>query len=113
MSEIVFSNSILICCWHSVKFFVEHTNQAFPLFYFFKTKFMQRMIGLSLFLAITIFAVSSCSKDPLNNMTEEESRIYITNHDSTVNFSSYKTYSIVDSVALVDNNRLAGKEATS
>jgi hypothetical protein len=32
MSEIVFSNSILICCWHSVKFFFEHTNQAFPLF---------------------------------------------------------------------------------
>ena len=74
---------------------------------------MQRMIGLLLLLFITIFAVSSCTKDPLSNMTEEESRIYITNHDSTTNFSLYKTYSIVDSVALVDNNRLAGKEATS
>ena len=74
---------------------------------------MQRMIGLSLLLFVTIFAVSSCAKDPLNSITEDESRIYITNHDSTANFSLYKTYSIVDSVALVDNNRLAGKEATS
>jgi hypothetical protein len=46
-------------------------------------------------------------------MTEEESRIYITNHDSTVNFGSYKTYSIVDSVSLIDNGRFAGREATS
>jgi hypothetical protein len=74
---------------------------------------MQRMIGLSLLLFVTIFAVSSCAKDPLSNMTEDESRIYITNRDSTVNFNLYKTYSIVDSVALIDNNRLAGTEATS
>ena len=74
---------------------------------------MQRMIGLSLLLFVTIFAVSSCAKDPLSNMTEEESRIYITNRDSTASFNLYKTYSIVDSVALIDNNRLTGKEATS
>jgi hypothetical protein len=46
-------------------------------------------------------------------MSEEESRIYITNHDSTANFNSYKTYSISDSVGLIDNNRFAGREATS
>ncbi len=74
---------------------------------------MQRMIGLALLTVTTIAALSSCTKDPLKNMTEDESRIYITNHDSTANFNSYKTYSIVDSVSLVDNNRLAGKEATS
>ena len=74
---------------------------------------MQRMIGLSLLLFISIFTVSSCSKDPLKNMSEDESRIYITNHDSTAKFSTYKTYSIVDSVALIDNNRFAGREASS
>lgn len=74
---------------------------------------MQRLIGSVLLSLATIVAVSSCKKDPLNNMTEEESRIYITNHDSTANFSSYKTYSISDSVALIDNNRFAGREATS
>ncbi len=73
---------------------------------------MQRTIRLML-LMVFIAALSSCTKDPLDNMTEEESRIYITNRDSTANFSSYKTYSIADSVTLIDNNRFAGREATS
>ena len=74
---------------------------------------MQRLIGLALLSLKTIFTVSSCKKDPLKNMSEDESRIYITNHDSSVNFNSYKTYSIADSVTLIDNNRVAGREATS
>ena len=68
---------------------------------------MQRTIRLMLLSIITIAALSSCTKDPLDNMTEEESRIYITNRDSTVSFSSYKTYSIADSVTLIDNNMFA------
>lgn len=56
--------------------------------------------------------VSSCTKDPINNLTAEESRIYITNRDSSANFSSYKTYSIADSVAVIDNNSFAGEKAT-
>lgn len=46
-----------------------------------------------------------CSKQPLDNISAEESRIYITDHDSTVNFTNYKTYSISDSVAVIDNNK--------
>lgn len=74
---------------------------------------MQRMIGRTLLTVATIAMLSSCTKDPLKNMSEDESRIYITNHDSTANFNSYKTYSIVDSVSLIDNTRFAGREATS
>ena len=48
-----------------------------------------------------------CSKQPLDNISAEESRIYITDHDSTVNFTNYKTYSISDSVAVIDNNKSA------
>lgn len=44
-----------------------------------------------------------CAKQPLDNLTADESRIYITDHDSTVNFSNYKTYSISDSVAVITN----------
>jgi hypothetical protein len=80
---------------------------------FHKTKYMQRMIVLPLILFVAIVTVSSCAKDALNNMSEEESRIYITNQDSTANFGVYKTYSIVDSVALIANNQFSGKEATS
>jgi hypothetical protein len=46
-----------------------------------------------------------CAKQPMDNISAEESRIYITDHDSTVNFSNYKTYSISDSVAVIDNNK--------
>ncbi len=68
-----------------------------------------RPIAAFMMLAIVLVG---CSKDPLRDMTEEESRIYITNRDSTVNFSSYKTFSISDSVAVISNNQLAGRERT-
>lgn len=53
--------------------------------------------------------VDSCKKDPLNNLTNEESRIYITNYDTTANFSSYTTFSVADSVTIVQDNQLAGR----
>jgi hypothetical protein len=46
-----------------------------------------------------------CTKDPLNNLTTDESRIYITDHDSSVKFTNYKTYSISDSVAVIENGQ--------
>jgi hypothetical protein len=59
------------------------------------------LIGLTSFSII----LTSCTKDPVNNLTADESRIYITNHDSSVNFSNYKTYSISDSVAVIENGK--------
>ena len=56
-------------------------------------------------------ALGSCTKDPVSKLNAEESRIYITNHDSTVNFSNFKTFSIADSVAIISNGKL--KEKTS
>lgn len=73
---------------------------------------MKRMGLWSAFTAL-VLVFSSCSKDPLNNLTQEESRIYITNHDSTANFQNFKTFSIADSVAVISNNRLEGKALTS
>jgi Domain of unknown function (DUF4136) len=81
-----------------------------------------RLIGVksnsmkNILLAISAAAVmgllGSCTKEPLNNLTEEESRIYITNYDSTANFGAYKTFSIVDSVSVISNNRLEEKAVT-
>ncbi len=56
--------------------------------------------------------VSSCVKEPLNNLSEDESRIYITNYDTSAAFTNYKTFSIADSVAVVSNNRLQSREHT-
>lgn len=55
---------------------------------------------------VTIGAtLTSCHKEPLNNLTNEESRIYITNYDSSANFSAYHTYSISDSIAVIQNGQ--------
>ena len=56
--------------------------------------------------------VTGCSKDPANNLTEDESRIYITNHDSTFSFDSSHTFTIADSVAVISNNQYLGKDLT-
>ena len=61
-----------------------------------------RLLTLVGLLAISV-SYTSCTKDPVTNLSNEESRIYITDHDSSVNFSNYNTYSISDSVAVIDN----------
>ncbi|MBC7903020.1 MAG: DUF4136 domain-containing protein [Gemmatimonadaceae bacterium] len=60
-------------------------------------------------LAGTVLTMTACSKDPIEKLSSEESRLYITNRDNTVNFSSYKTFSISDSVAIISNNQLKQK----
>lgn len=62
--------------------------------------------GLSLLL------LNSCTKDPIKNLSDEESRIYITNYDSTAQFGAFKTYSISDSVAVISNGQLKEKTQT-
>jgi len=74
---------------------------------------MKRMIGWALVAVAGVAVATSCTKDPMNNLSGEESRIYITNRDSTVNFNNYKTYSISDSVFVIDNNQPAGPQATT
>ncbi len=58
--------------------------------------------------ALSLFLVQ-CTKEPLDNLTQEESRIYVTNYDTTANFAAYKTFKIADSVANIENNRLQNK----
>ena len=58
-------------------------------------------------IGITAFSIifTSCTKDVVGNLNTDESRIYITDHDSTANFNNYKTYSISDSVAVINNGK--------
>jgi hypothetical protein len=69
---------------------------------------------LNLIASVSMISlITGCSREPLNNLADDESRIYITNHDSTVNFKSFHTFSIADSVAIVSNNQPAGKDQTA
>ena len=71
---------------------------------------MKRRLLLS--VPILCIFMTYCTKEPTENLTAEESRIYVTNYDTSVNFSNYKTFRIADSVAIVTNNRLEGRERT-
>src|SRR5882757_5169441 len=74
---------------------------------------MKKMGWLTGGALLTIIAFGSCRKDPLNNLTNDESRIYISNYDTTANFSSYTTFSITDSVDVIQDNQLSGREKSS
>lgn len=63
-------------------------------------------------LVAAVLVMASCTKDPVNKLSSEETRLYITNHDSTANFSAFTTFSIEDSVAVVNNDHLKGKSYT-
>jgi len=60
----------------------------------------QLMIAVFAFCTAVFFG---CTKEPMNNLNPDETRIYVTNSDSTVNFGAYKTYSISDSVVVLNN----------
>ena len=71
------------------------------------------MKSLALFSGFALLiagALTSCKKDAIKNLSEDEARIYITNYDSTANFRNFRTFSIVDSVAVISNNQLQSKE---
>jgi hypothetical protein len=73
---------------------------------------MKSFIVPVLFAATGVLVMSSCKKDPLKNLSGDESRIYITQHSDSVSFNSFHTFSIADSVAVISNNQLQGKTVT-
>jgi hypothetical protein len=56
-----------------------------------------------------MLVATACRKDVLKNLSNEESRIYITQRDSTVNFATFNTFSIADSVAYINNNQMVAR----
>lgn len=50
-----------------------------------------------------LFFLTACNHDPLQDLSIEDSQVFITNHDESVNFKQFKTFSILDSVLVVGN----------
>ncbi len=72
-----------------------------------KVKYLNIMIGLA------IAAVSwSCSPDALQDLTPEDSQVFITNYEKSVNFGNFNTFSLADSVFVLQNDR-SGVSTTS
>lgn len=59
----------------------------------------------SLFILAAGLGFMSCSKDPISDLSTEETLVYITNNDKAANYKQYKTFSIVDSVLVVENGQ--------
>jgi len=59
----------------------------------------------SLLILAAAFGIMSCSKDPISDLSTEETLVYVTNHDKAANYTQYKTFSIVDSVLVVENGQ--------
>jgi hypothetical protein len=53
--------------------------------------------------AVLITAVGACTPSPLDGLTNDESLVFITNRDQAVSFGNYETFSISDSIRVIDN----------
>lgn len=58
-------------------------------------------ISLLLLTGTVSMLAISCRKDVGNNISDAESRVYITKHDSTFNVANYQTFRIADSVSVI------------
>jgi hypothetical protein len=58
----------------------------------------------SIWILCAGFAMSSCTKDPLTGLSDTDSQVFITNRDKTADYKQYKTFSVVDSVSVVQDN---------
>lgn len=65
---------------------------------------MKRIVISLMLAAVAMVTISSCTKDPLNDMSYEDSRVYVTQKNDSVDFSSYSTFYIADSVAVINGN---------
>ncbi len=73
---------------------------------------MKTYFRLGLMTAGLLVVLGSCRKEPLNNLSTDDTRIYITQFDSSATFSSYSTFSVSDSVAVLQNGQRVGMERT-
>ncbi|GAA4453928.1 hypothetical protein GCM10023189_19740 [Nibrella saemangeumensis] len=47
----------------------------------------------------------SCRDNALDDLSVEDSQVFITNYDRSINFGQYRTYSLPDSVVVTSNDR--------
>jgi Domain of unknown function (DUF4136) len=65
---------------------------------------MKNMMRRCLAVILPFVFFWSCFKSPLEDLSNEDGRVYITNRDDSAVFTSYKTFSIVDSILIYNNN---------
>jgi len=71
--------------------------------------FWKKLFG---FAVAGLFTLVSCTKDVVDNLEADEKPLYITKTDSSTDFTTYATFSLADSVAVIDNNQLIERVRT-
>src|SRR4030081_3406617 len=71
---------------------------------------MKKMEWLRGGVLLAILAFCGCKKGA--DGLDSRSRTYVSDHDMTVDFNSYKTFGISDSVDVIRDNRSYGRECT-
>ena len=79
--------------------------------FFDKTHSMNR-VKLFIWALPVLLVAASCSKDVEKNLDGDEKPLYITKAADNVNFSGYTTFSLADSVAVINNNQLEERVRT-
>ncbi len=63
--------------------------------------------GLYAALLLTLGGtLTACRDNATDGLSPQDSQVYITNYDRSVNFGQYKTFSLPDSVAVQSNDRI-------
>ena len=58
------------------------------------------------------FALLSCAKNAADNLDADETPLYITKAEPSIDFSNYGTFSLADSVAVISNDQLVQRVRT-
>ena len=62
--------------------------------------------------AVGSFCLLSCRKNVTDNLDDDEMPLYITKQEPSVDFSGYSTFSLADSVAVINNDQLVQRVRT-
>ena len=65
----------------------------------------KKKISLLVLTGAILVVANSCRKDAGDHITDQDSRVYITRQDSTVNFNNYQTFRIADSVSVIKDGQ--------
>lgn len=64
-----------------------------------------KRLSLAFFPLLMILILASCRKNPIKNLSVEESWVYISSGNNGINFSNFSTVTIPDSVILISNQQ--------
>ncbi|QNA45485.1 DUF4136 domain-containing protein [Lacibacter sediminis] len=64
-----------------------------------------KRLSIAFLPLLTLFLLASCKKNPIKNLTVEESWVYISSGNNGINFYNFSSVTIPDSIILISNRQ--------